>query len=238
MIIYGNFGQWEPTLGQVRRRLAYGFAWTEATAEAWRRIRQNDKAGGDYSMMGHYAILSSPELRVMGLAALILSGFVSAAATAAELPKEGAFATTTYFHDSYDAVEAAPKSYMWTYDDYGIVTNDSGSGFMHNMVIHCKGTGANTNNAGGKHNVDHCVLVDSDGDRIETATENADSRSSEPPKGEATFLSGSGKYAGIGGKFEYTIDFLPRLTKDLSSQGNLLFISREKGSYKISGATQ
>jgi hypothetical protein len=36
MIIYGNFGQWEPTLGQVRRRLA---AWTEATAEAWPRIR-------------------------------------------------------------------------------------------------------------------------------------------------------------------------------------------------------
>ena len=88
---------------------------------------------------------------------------------------------------------------------------------MHNMVIYCKGTGANTNNAGGKHNVDHCVLVDSDGDRIETATENADSRSSEPPKGEATFLSGSGKYAGISGKFEYTIDFLPRLTKDLPS---------------------
>ena len=75
-------------------------------------------------MMGHYAILSSPELRAMGLAALILSGFVSVAATAAELPKEGAFATTTYFHDLYDAVEAAPKSYMWTYDDYGIVTND------------------------------------------------------------------------------------------------------------------
>jgi hypothetical protein len=38
MIIYGNFGQWEPTLGQVRRRLAYGFAWTEATAEAARRV--------------------------------------------------------------------------------------------------------------------------------------------------------------------------------------------------------
>ena len=99
----------------------------------------------------------------MGLAALILTGFVSVAAIAAELPKEGTFATTTYFHDSYDAVEAAPKSYMWTYDDYGIITNDSGSGFTHKMVIHCNGTGANTNNAGGKRNVDHCVLVDSDG---------------------------------------------------------------------------
>ena len=174
----------------------------------------------------------------MGLATLILSGLFGVTATAAELPKEGTFATTTYFHDSYDAVETAPKSYMWTYDDYGIVTNDSGSGFMHHMVIHCKGTGANTNNAGGKHNVDHCVLVDSDGDRIVTATENTDSRSGEPSKGEATFLSGTGKYAGISGKFEYTIDFLPRLTKDLSSQGNLLFISREKGSYKISGAAQ
>jgi len=174
----------------------------------------------------------------MGLAALMLSGLVSVAATAAELPKEGTFATTTYFHDSYDAVETAPKLYMWTYDDYGIVTNDSGSGFMNNMVIHCKGTGANINNAGGKHNVDHCVLVDLDGDRIETATENTGSRSSEPPKGEATFLSGTGKYAGISGKFEYTIDFLPRLTNDLVSRGNLLFISHEKGRYKISGAAQ
>lgn len=189
-------------------------------------------------MMRYCVILSSPELRAIGLAVLILSRFVSVAATAAELPKEGTFATTSYFHDSYDAVETTPKLYMWTYDDYGIVTNDSGSGFMHNMVIHCKGTGANTNNAGGNHNVDHCVLVDSDGDRIETATENTHSRSGEPPKGEATFLSGSGKYAGISGKFEYTIDTLPRLTKDLPGQGNLLFISREKGSYKISGTTQ
>jgi len=189
-------------------------------------------------MRGHCAILSNSELRAMGLAALMLSGLVSVAATAAELPKEGTFATTTYFHDSYDAVETAPKLYMWTYDDYGIVTNDSGSGFMNNMMIHCKGTGANINNAGGKHNVDYCVLVDSDGDRIETATENTDSRPSEPPKGEATFLAGSGKYAGISGKFEYTIDFLPRLTKDLLSQGNLLFISREKGSFKISRAAQ
>lgn len=189
-------------------------------------------------MMGHFAILSNSKLKAMGSAALILSVFVSVAATAAELPKEGTFATTTYFHDSYDAVETAPKSYMWTYDDYGIVTNASGSGFMHNMVIHCKGTGANTNNAGGNHNVDQCVLVDADGDRIETATENTHSRSGEPPKGEATFLSGSGKYAGISGKFEYVINSLPRFTKELPSQGNLLFISREKGSYKISRATQ
>ena len=189
-------------------------------------------------MIGHRAIFGNAALRAIGSAVVILLGFVSVSATAAELPKEGSFATTSYFHDSYDAVEAAPKLYMWNYDDYGIVTNDSGSGFMHNMVIHCKGTGENTNSAGGNHNVDHCVLVDSDGDRIETATENTRSRSGEPPKGEATFLSGSGKYAGISGKFEYTIDILPRLTKDLPSQGNLLFISREKGSYKISGATQ
>jgi hypothetical protein len=182
-------------------------------------------------MAGHSAILSCS-------AALMLSGLVSVAAAAAELAKEGTFATTSYFHDSYDAVEAVPKLYMWTYDDYGIVTNDSGSGFMHNMVIHCKGTGATTNDAGGRHNVDHCVLVDSDGDRIETATENTNSRSNEPPKGQATFLSGTGKYGGISGKFEYTMDSLPRLTKDLPSRGNLLFISREKGSYKIAGAAQ
>jgi hypothetical protein len=148
-------------------------------------------------------------LKAGGSAAVMLCGFVSVAAAAAELPKEGTFATTTYFHDSYDAVESTPKLYMWNYDDYGIVANDSGSGFMHNMVIHCKGTGENTNSAGGTHNVDHCVLVDSDGDRIETETENTQSRANEPRMGEATFLFGSGKYAGISGKFEYTIQFLP-----------------------------
>jgi hypothetical protein len=175
-------------------------------------------------------------LKAIGWAAVMLFGFVSVAATAAELPKEGTFATTTYFHDSYDAVESTPKLYMWDYDDYGIVTNDSGSSFMHNMIIHCKGAGENTNSAGGTHNVDHCVLVDSDGDRIETATENTQSRANEPRKGEATFVFGSGKYTGISGKFEYTVQFLPRFTKELPSRGNLLFISHEKGSYKISGA--
>ena len=175
-------------------------------------------------------------LKAIGSAAVILCGFVSVAAPGAEIPKEGTFATTTYFHDSYDAVESTPKLYMWNYDDYGIATNDSGSGFMHNMIIHCKGAGENINSAGGVHNVDHCVLVDPDGDRIETATENTQSRANAPRTGEATFVSGSGKYTGITGKFEYTIQFLPSFTKELPSRGNLLFISHEKGSYKIPGA--
>jgi hypothetical protein len=171
--------------------------------------------------------------RVGGLSAIAVAILLNVHAFAGELPKEGTFATTSYFHDVSDVVEATPGLYMWTYEDYGIVTNDSGSGFMHHMSIHCKGYGGNTNTAGGKRNADHCVLVDPDGDRIETATENMDTKSTEPLKGEATFISGSGKYAGISGKLEYEIEFLPRFSKNAASRYDFVFISHEKGSYKI-----
>jgi hypothetical protein len=174
----------------------------------------------------------------VGLSAFAVAILVSMTALAGELPKEGSFASTTYFHDIYDAVEATPGIYMWTFEDYGIVTNDAGSGFMHHMSIHCKGHGVSTNSAGGKRNADHCVLIDSDGDRIETATENMATRSDEPLKGEATFISGSGKYAGITGKYDYEVEFLPRFSKNASSRADLVFISHEKGSYKLGSTSQ
>jgi hypothetical protein len=169
---------------------------------------------------------------------LAVALLLNATAIAGELPKEGTFATTTYFHDVYDAAEATPGRYIWTFEDYGIVTNDSGSGFMHHMSIHCRGYGGSTNTAGGKRNADHCVLIGSDGDRIETATENMDNASNEPLKGEATFISGSGKYTGISGKYEYEVEFLPRFSKNTSNRADFVFISHEKGSYKIGSASQ
>jgi len=175
---------------------------------------------------------------VGSLSALAIATLLTVTASAGELPKEGRFATTTYFHDVSDVVEATPGRYMWTFEDYGIVTNNANSGFMDHMSIHCKGYGGSTNNSGGKRNSDHCVLVDSDGDRIETATENMDAKSDEPLKGEATFMSGSGKYAGITGKYEYEIQFLPRFSKNFSSHTDLIFISHEKGSYKIGSTAQ
>jgi hypothetical protein len=173
-----------------------------------------------------------------GASAFAVAMLLNVAALAGELPNEGAFATTSYFHDVSNVTEATPGLFMWTFEDYGIVTNDSGSGFMHHMSIHCKGYGGNTNTTGGKRNADHCVLVDSDGDRIETATENMATKSNEPLKGEATFISGSGKYAGISGKYQYGIGFLPHPTKNASSQVDLVFISHEKGSYKIGSTGQ
>lgn len=122
---------------------------------------------------------------VGGLSVLAVTMLLNVAASAGELPKEGTFAATTYFHDVSDVVEATPGRYMWTFEDYGIVTNNAGAGFMDHLSIHCKGYGGNTNNSGGKRNADHCLLVDSDGDRIETATENMDAKSNEPLKGEA-----------------------------------------------------
>src|SRR5262245_58598694 len=43
---------------------------------------------------------------------------LNVSASAGEVPKEGTFATTTYFHDVSDVVEATPDRYMWTFEDY------------------------------------------------------------------------------------------------------------------------
>jgi hypothetical protein len=51
-------------------------------------------------------------------------------------------------------------------------------------------------------------------------------------------MSGSGKYTGITGKYEYEIEFLPQLSKNFSSHPDLIFISHERGSYKVGSTAQ
>ena len=159
-------------------------------------------------------------------------------AVAGDLPKEGTFTLTSYYHDVWDAIETTPKRYTWTWETYGIRTNDAGSGFGHKVGFHCIGSGGNTNAEGGNRNIGYCVNIDADGDRFATQVEDWQSRSGEHKLGEVTFIDGTGKYAGIQGKATMTFDNPCLHFATPTQHGSGLCINHAQGSYKLTGAAQ
>jgi hypothetical protein len=160
-------------------------------------------------------------------------------AVAGELPKEGTFSLTNYIHSVWDGTETTPKHSAWTWETYSIMTNDAGSGFLHNVATHCFGSGGSTNADGGTLDFGNCALIDADGDRILARVQISRSRSGEPRQEDYIFVDGTGKYAGIQGKAELTGSTKLKGFPDASSShGNILAISHTKGSYKLVGATQ
>jgi hypothetical protein len=157
-------------------------------------------------------------------------------ARAADLPKEGTFAVTGYMRSTVTSFETTPKHYAWTWEDYGIAVNDAGSGFFGRMVAHCVGSGASTDAEGGGQNTSHCVYVDADGDRIATQSTSVN-LSTYSLRGEALLVDGSGKYAGIQGKFETMSEPLPHSDARSGAVQTHDYILHLKGSYTIPGNT-
>jgi hypothetical protein len=157
-------------------------------------------------------------------------------AHAADLPKQGTFAVTAYMRSSVVSFETTPKHYAWTWDDNGIAVSDAGSALPGRMAVHCVGSGASTNAEGGVQNAGHCVYIDVDGDRFTTNSSSV-SESQAAIHGEAGFGDGSGKYAGIQGKFELTTERLPHSDVRSGSLRTDAYVMHLKGSYTLTGST-
>jgi hypothetical protein len=108
----------------------------------------------------------------------------------------------------------------------GISRNDRGSGMFENMAVRCMGTreavGSQVTSRGS------CVDLDRDGDQLFTTYESKGNPSAGAPLiGTHVFVGGTGKYLGISGKSDYTVE-------PLKGSDNITgFVVRHKASWKL-----
>jgi hypothetical protein len=131
------------------------------------------------------------------------------AAMAADLPKEGTDThTNTWVLPSSDTIKLGDRSYT-TFELAGVSRNESGGTMFNNMVLRCLGA-FELIGSEAQHSSADCTYTDKDGDQIfERVVATCPCKANE---GEATLVGGSGKFAGISGKEEFSAVFL--LTPD------------------------
>ena len=170
------------------------------------------------------------KLLLVSLGVAVL-GLCPAISSAADLSKEGTFATTytgALPPGSAKDWETLGKGTAGIFEGYLVVLNDAGEGFFHKTTGHCIGFGSDTAKKGADRNNGECIYMDSDGDKFVTqfVQERPDEKS--PMKTKNIILGGTGKYEGIQGNYEFVGEFLKS-----SVDNGYYFLSHAKGSYKI-----
>jgi hypothetical protein len=172
-------------------------------------------------------------LMALGLG-IALSASFGTGGGAAELPKEGTFTTTfTVIGSDNKTMETMAGRHAWTGETFNLQMNYAGQGFFHKMTGHCLYAGGHTNADGGVRNSGQCQYSDADGDTFYVTFEGGRERKGDTTKNTYKIVAGIGKYAGIQGQYEATVDWLkfPIETVDYG-------IGHYKGSYKIVPVTQ
>jgi hypothetical protein len=123
-------------------------------------------------------------------------------AQAAETAKQGEDSyTTTYIVSASKTLKLGDRT-ITTLQIGGIIRNDKGTGMFNNMGTQCLGTreslGTEVTSRGA------CVDMDQDGDQVFTTYESKGS-SGGAITGTHVFVGGTGKYSGISGKADYTV---------------------------------
>jgi hypothetical protein len=126
------------------------------------------------------------------LAAIAVFGIV-ASATAADLSKEGAFKGTYTAVGNYKSTKVGDRA-LNVFDEIGVQTTN---GFGDHMTFHCWGTAEIAN--GESSNQGYCVGTDPSGDLIEAKFGLDKHPAGKAAKGSASYLAGTGKFAGITG---------------------------------------
>lgn len=155
-------------------------------------------------------------------------------ARAEDLPSKGDFRIT------YTAVEASPTKPVSIGDNrtVGVNTfimtavNQAGSGLLHNMTGHC--TSMTTADAGAKTFESHgyCDYVDAAGDHVFEKYDYPVQQVAATTHADGEWVGGTGKFAGLGGKFEIQGMRLPSPTDGAAQR-----IGQKVGSYTIETAS-
>ena len=140
---------------------------------------------------------------------------------AADMPKEGTDSVTnTWMITSVSTLKVGDHSFTIA-EANGITRNDIGGSMFNNFGFHCVGTNEITGSAVHGHGA--CTWTDKDNDQILTNYE-----SNAAGAGHSTLVAGSGKFAGISGTSEFTVQF-PVKADDKFNRG----IGSEKVHWKL-----
>jgi hypothetical protein len=131
--------------------------------------------------------------------ALLISLAMGTLVMAADLPKEGTLSGTYTSFGSYKILKVGDRSFTIFDDTGGQVTN----GFADHLALHCWGTGEGINGVTVNHG--YCVGIDPTGDQLAlTFSDEKHAAKDTSWKGTSTYVSGTGKFAGVSGTLSYT----------------------------------
>ena len=122
----------------------------------------------------------------------------------AQIAKQGAPRGVVGFYGNGTTQEYAPDMVVWTGKFFGQSVTESGQGPLHDSAWDCTGemvirSGKIVVTADG-----FCAVTDQDGDKINLRWDTDDPQATPAKiKTKGTYLSGSGKYAGIQGSYSF-----------------------------------
>jgi hypothetical protein len=161
---------------------------------------------------------------------LCLILFLLAAAGAAfgeEMAKEGTTSGSSYASGTWAAYELEEGTAFITWEQKGVMLDDSGKDPFHNMSSNC--AGVELWNKGVGTTFGYCIGLAPDGDKIIFEVKQENKKSGPGLKsGTWKYIGGTGKFAGIEGGGEYTT-YQVRPAAD----GTYQSVSKDKGNYKL-----
>lgn len=162
---------------------------------------------------------------LLSAATLSSAMLLSTVAVAADLPKEGTFSVTYFSYGAGKSMQLAKERWFAHFEDHGLTV---GSGLLDHMSWHCWGVADGANSIARFNG--WCVLTDPAGDQIASdfaSDEKVDLAKTHTNGG--TFSMGTGKYAGISGRWTYT----SHGSEFKTPEGEFLNYGAVEGSYKL-----
>jgi len=137
----------------------------------------------------------------ISLTGLSLLGLV--AGSAAQAADRGTTTGIASFHAKGDVTEYTPGVVVWIGRFIGVSMTDGGKGLLHNSGWEC--TGETTIHEGTVYQSDgFCTVTDPEGDTVNLVWEQTHvPAQAGVAKTKGTYLSGTGKYAGIQGYYTF-----------------------------------
>lgn len=161
--------------------------------------------------------------RVVAAAAFMMSMSLGAWAEEGALAKQGQFSGKFGWWAIGKVYATGKDQFYWNGEFNGTFFNDSGAGFLHGTSWICPGfnelrSGVSVASGG------RCVATDMDGDKAFATWEGGQGTVPMKFNGTAQFVGGTGKYAGIQGRWTFNASAVPT-----TEQGFGLF----KGDWKL-----
>ena len=161
---------------------------------------------------------------------LVLSIFLLAAVGnvfGEQMAKEGTGSSTSVTSGTYTLIPLEEGSFVMTFQEKGVILDDSGEGPFHNLSEFCVGVSLFINGIGSHKG--YCVSTAPDGDKwaAEFIIENV-KPGPAPKRGTYKFVGGTGKFTGIEGSGEYMM-----YNVQPAAQGTYQSVSKIKGNYKL-----
>jgi hypothetical protein len=150
----------------------------------------------------------------------VVTALAPCTGSAQTIPKQGAI-DVTYTAAGADVREIGTSGddAVYLYESTLLMTNNSKTPLLQNITAHCVEAGFTAGAGNG-----YCVYSDKDGDKFVEAF----NRPQAATSGKGTLVSGTGKYKGIQGQFDW------QLVRALPAEkGSFHYIGKKTGSYRL-----